>query len=1035
MRPTDRQTIEAFALEVREDVALIVALRDVLERAPGDQEALRETYRLVHAIKGSSAMVGLSTFSHAVYRLEAHLELFSDEAMKATPELLALIHASAPHLEAYLDAWLAQGDTTAPVVALVQACRRFEGAPAEGDAADVQAMFESGGEQPSASWGAPPSSDVAAGASPVPTAMAPALAPAPAPAPVLASEDVRMPADASPELVEIFMMEAAEHLEVVSRRFGVLASDPGDRESLQEVRRSVHTLKGAAGMVGLRAVAQLSHRMEDLLDRLYEDQIAPDAPTMTLLRASGDALEDLVHGTCEEASLCATVEGLLTRYTSAMSLATSQAPSQAPWQALSPASSLTLPTAVEPYIAVPAHAEAVSSEPIFDAELVPVAAAGSRVSTGRRQGDADTRSAQAERRGAGNLVRVPFERLDDLVKLVGELVINRSTFEQHFGGFIKQVDELGLTIGRLKRVAQKLESEYEVRALATTAPAMAYAGVGGGVGGGGGAMGGGRLTATMTHGFDELEFDRYTEFHLLSRELMETAGDINTVGNRFRDTIRDFESDLTRLGRLTGEVQDRVMQFRMVPLATIATKLERTVRTTATTCQKLADFVLEGEDVALDKTVLEEMADPLLHLLRNCVDHGLETPAVRRAAGKPEQGQIRVRAFHQGTQVVIQIADDGAGLNVERIRAKAVERGLVSDAVAAGLSQADLLPFIFQPGFSTAASISEVSGRGVGLDVVKANVQRLKGEVSVDSTPGRGARFTIRLPLTLAIARVLLVRAGDQVFATPLAAVEQISKVNMATTDRIGDDPVVRIGGLTYPIVRLSDALGLPTGTPEDLVPVIIGKDGDRRVAFAVDEILESRDAVVKTLGAHLRRVHGVTGATLLGDGSVVLILNLSELGRVGTQRAAVGMGVGAAVAGTTTGGGLTVLVVDDSLSMRHMMTQLVQRAGWTALQARDDLDALEVLHRTPRRPDAMLVDIEMPRMDGYELTSTLRSQALYRDMPIVMVTSRAGDKHRQKGLDSGATEYWVKPIQEDQLVARVKDLVGAERQGAGGAA
>ena len=281
--------------------------------------------------------------------------------------------------------------------------------------------------------------------------------------------------------------------------------------------------------------------------------------------------------------------------------------------------------------------------------------------------------------------------------------------------------------------------------------------------------------------------------------------------------------------------------------------------------------------------------------------------------------------------------------------------------------------------------------------------------------------------LLLCLARVSVL-LGEQ---TSLA---EIRSVTPMPSGRMTVDDFVRAAG------RLGYKVGRRALTDESLkvlpLPfVIIGKDGDRRVAFAVDEILESRDAVVKTLGAHLRRVHGVTGATLLGDGSVVLILNLSELGRVGTQRAAVGMGVGAAVAGTTTGGGLTVLVVDDSLSMRHMMTQLVQRAGWTALQARDDLDALEVLHRTPRRPDAMLVDIEMPRMDGYELTSTLRSQALYRDMPIVMVTSRAGDKHRQKGLDSGSTEYWVKPIQEDQLVARVKDLVGAERQGAGGAA
>ncbi len=1004
MRPTDKQTIEAFALEVREDVALIEALTDALEQTPGDHDALKETYRLVHAIKGSSAMVGLSTFSHAVSRLEAHLERFADEQSPVTPGLLVLIQVCAPNLAAYLDAWLTAGDTTTPVIALVQACRRFEGASEDGDAHDVEALFVAGDEQPSAPTLAP-AGPLAASVAQVHNAVVPS--------PPLTSEDVRLPVDASPELVEIFTMEAGEHLEIVSRLFGLLANDPGDRESLQEVRRSVHTLKGAAGMVGLKAVTQLAHRMEDLLDRLYEDRVEPAPSIIALLRASGDALEDLVHGTGDDSSLRATVGGLLEGYLSVLATG-GQVPSP--------------PAALEEREAVPKVAAVDDTEAARRAAARSVAPPTSSAFAGQPMPAFAKRPAAADRRtiarrGGANVVRVPFERLDDLVKLVGELVINRSTFEQHFSGFIHQVDELALTIGRLKRVAQRLESEYEVRALATTAPVMAMAG----------GMGGGRLTATMTHGFDELEFDRYTEFHLLSRELGETASDINTVGSRFRETIRDFESDLARLGRLTGEVQDRVMQFRMVPLATIATKLERTVRTTAATCHKLAEFVIEGEDVALDKTVLEEMADPLLHLLRNSVDHGLETPVQRRAVGKPEQGQIRVRAFHEGTQVVIQVSDDGAGLNLDRIRIKAVERGLVSEVAAAGLSQAQLLPFLFQPGFSTAVSISEVSGRGVGLDVVRAKVERLKGEVTIDSAEGRGTRFIIRLPLTLAIARVLLVRAAGEVFATPLAAVEQISKVNLALADRIGDDPVVRIGDLTYPIVRLSEALGLPTGASPDLVPVIIGKDGDRRVAFAVDEILESRDAVVKTLGSHLRRVHGVTGATLLGDGSVVLILNLPELGRVAPPQST--RDFGAPSASPRAGSGITILVVDDSLSVRHVMTQLVQRAGWTALQARDGLDALEVLHRTPRRPDAMLVDIEMPRMDGYELTSNLRSQDSYRDMPIVMVTSRAGDKHRQKGLDSGATEYWVKPVQEDQLVARLRDLVSAERHRNGGSA
>lgn len=778
--------------------------------------------------------------------------------------------------------------------------------------------------------------------------------------------ELRLPSDTSPDLVEIFSLEATEHVEAISRFLGTLASTPDDRECLPDLRRTVHTLKGAAGMVSFRAVSTLAHRMEDLLDQLCEGSSVVSPELFDTMRVTTEALEDLVQGEADDDTLRRKIGDAFARYAGVLGLG-APPPREAAEEAT--------------------ETEAVERPP----------------------GPADRRGA-TDRGASAKVVRIPAGRLEDLVKLVGELVINRSTFEQHFAGLIRHVEELRLSTLRLGRIAQKLDAEYEVRALA-----------GRGVAADGRSKP--RPTTFRTHGFDELELDRYTEFHLLLRELTETSGDLAAVGSRLRDTINDFDGDLTRLRRLTGEVQDKVMQFRMVPLAGLASRLDRAVRATAEGCGKLADFVLEGEQVMIDKAVLEELADPLLHLLRNAVDHGLESLPVRRALGKPERGRIVVRACYEGTQTVIQVEDDGAGLSVERVRARAIERGEVSAAAAAQLGDQDVMAFVFRPGFSTAATISEVSGRGIGLDVVKSTVRRLKGEIRIDSIQGHGTRFTIRVPLTLAIVRVLLVRAAGQTFAIPLATVTRVIRVDLSTAERVGENRIVYEGNRTYSIAHLGQVLGWPCSTAVGWVPVLIVTAGDGHMAVAVDEILENRDAVVKTLGTHLRRVRGVSGATLLGDGSVVLILNPADFARdVGF----VGDRTAAAPESSSAARDRTVLVVDDSLSVRQVLTGLIKKAGWTALQARDGLEALELVQRAASNPDVILLDVEMPRMDGYELTSTLRSQPAHKDIPIVMLTSRAGEKHRLKAMAVGATDYLVKPCQEEALLQRIEQLMRA---------
>lgn len=997
-RPFDRSILADFSQEVRTEIPAILDAVAQSIGTDGTPEHLQEAFRLMHTIKGASAVVGLATLSHLASELEGMLERAVAAGPPLAEDLAVLVTEATADFGEYVEACVADIPTHAIVARIVAALRRFDGLPPDGDATAVAALLEADQSEPTR----------------VPESKVNPVEPPEQAASMSVDDmeiDVRPSAVDSSDLAVVFREEAHEHLQTIAGVMSRLRIAPDDREALQELRRSVHTLKGAAGMVGFIAVKELAHRVEDLLDRLYEGTPSMTADTQRTLFGAADSFDDLISGSGDEEALRSRVRGL---YRSLDALLASSP---------EPFSAATVEIVADALEArseepVPPLDTPEPGEPIAQTALSPavddLAVAELRSARDRRTGLERRGPDRPRRNTAGQVVRVPFDRLDDVVKLVGELVINRSTFEQHFGGLIRQVDELAFSMARLRRVAAKLESQYEVRALATRSagiqsPSQANEP---------------RLATFSTHGFDELEFDRYTEFHLLSRELTETASDINTAGARLRDTITDFDSDLTRLGRLTGEVQDKVMQFRMLPLATLATRLERTVRVTAEDRGKHARLILEGDSIALDKTVLEEMADPLLHLLRNAVDHGIETPAARRAAGKPEGGRVVVRAYYEGTQVVIQIEDDGNGLDVERIRATAVTNGLVDAEEAPRLTDQEVYAFIFAPGFSTASEISQISGRGVGMDVVRARVDRLNGQISTRSTQGRGTVFTVRLPRTLAIMRVLLVRAGTQSFAVPMGAVLSIVKLGPTAVNRLGTESVINVEGLAHPLVVLAESLGFHAPDSEQDRPILIVSLGDRRIAVAVDEILESRDAVVKTLGGHLRRVHGFTGATLLGDGSVVLIVNPDDLARESAQAPVIRR----VSPRSTDRDSYTIMVVDDSLSVRHVLSGLCKKAGWNVVQARDGVEALEVLHRTPRNPDVILLDIEMPRMDGYELTSTLRAQPAHQDIPIVMITSRAGDKHRQKAMALGATEYVVKPFQEDKLTELIDGLARKTR-------
>jgi len=538
------------------------------------------------------------------------------------------------------------------------------------------------------------------------------------------------------------------------------------------------------------------------------------------------------------------------------------------------------------------------------------------------------------------------------------------------------------------------------------------------------------LNTGVTGGMDSLEFDRYTEFHLLARTLSETTNDVSLLSGEFKNMLGDFDSLLGRQQRLNRDAQDGLMNIRMVPVSNIVNRLDRTVRSVSAKLSKKVNLVVQGEQTELDKTVLEEIIDPLQHLIRNALDHGVETAKQRAAAGKPAASQLTIEALNQGTQVTIRVSDDGRGIDVEKVRRMAVERNLISENKE--LTDEQVYELLFTPGFSTADSLTDVSGRGVGMDVVREAVQRLKGSIRVESKLGEGSTFTIHLPTTLAVTRALLVQSYGQSFAIPMQAVQQILRLDPKAVSKVGKKPIVKIGDQSIQLKELAQHLALKAEDQESFdqtLPLLLLQNGDDQVAVTIDSIEGSQDIVVKTLGDHLRFVPGLIGATVRGDGSVIPILDPADL--TGQKRASRKQSsqFRSANANSAARRRKLAMIVDDSISVRRVTTGLIRSAGWDVVDAKDGMDALEQLANMETLPDVFLTDMEMPRMDGIELVGRLRSQPEFANSPIVMVTSRASEKHRNMAIEAGANDHIVKPFNDEQLIDLINGYVEAARE------
>jgi len=605
----------------------------------------------------------------------------------------------------------------------------------------------------------------------------------------------------------------------------------------------------------------------------------------------------------------------------------------------------------------------------------------------------------AEARGA--LLRVNADMIDRFVNEAGELSIARSRIEGEMANFKKALVDLTENIARMRAQLREIEIAAEGQMQSTI-----------------------KLKEEHGEQFDPLEFDRFSRMQELTRFLAESLGDVITLHQGLQKNLDETELAIHAQARLNRELQQGLMGVRLVPLGNLADRFYRVVRQTAKELEKKANLELKGTRTELDRSVLEKITGPFEHLLRNAIAHGIEKPEARVAAGKPEIGEIAIDAVQRGNEVVLTVSDDGAGLNYARIREKAVSQGLLAKDVE--LPEAQLAQFIFMSGFSTAEQVSQIAGRGVGMDVVKNEITSLGGRVEITSTPGRGTTFTITLPLTLAVTQAVMIRSGERVFAVPSVMIEQVQEMRSAAYEEALAKGEIAWKDNRYPLRSLLPLLGeIDTAVPQRQIPVLLLKSGVQRAAIRVDEIVGNREVVVKTIGPQLARLAGIAGATVLGNGQVVLILNPVSLvhREAPAPTAQVPVPVPRAEEATLTvdskSGAPLVMVVDDSLTVRKITSRMLAREGYEVATAKDGVDALQQLQEM--KPDCILLDVEMPRMDGFEFARNVRADEATKAIPIIMITSRTADKHRNHALELGVNEYMGKPYQEEQLLALIK--------------
>ena len=985
----DPVLLDIFA---KETAGHLKAIHDYLESCEGHRPPFPVTdklYRACHTLHGSTNMANVDRGVAVASALNRFIRRVYDHESGFQPSGIAAVQAAANALETIV------GDINQP----------------EHSRSDFAILIEHLGNLADQVEPETPEEDVLPEAEPVP-----------APEPV-AEEPAEAAYDA--EIAAIFSEEAAELLESADQALGAWKKARDSREPMEALKRQLHTLKGGARMAGIAAMGNLSHEIEALVISIDDGRINPSVKIDELLQQSIDELhrmrDRVIAGKAVTANT-ALEQRMRNVNAGQVDAETAMPPGEAPLVVVEDGEAQAPPIEPEDTLAAvivdspleggadepgaepgeeeqPPHAPAPVEEPDGEVSAVPGAAEPPPVTDVPAMADQAASGAVTAQRGSDSrqeFARIDAELLEDLLIAAGEISIYHSRLNQQINSIEFHVEEMEQTVVRLREQLRKLEMETEAQIMH------------------------GHQDTMETQDFDPLELDRYSNIQQLSRALAESASDMDSLKNLLQTLTSEADTLLVQQSRVTAELQDGLMRTRMVPFQRHVPRLTRLVRQAAVEAGKRAELAVEGASGELDRQVLDKMLPPFEHMMRNAIIHGIEDPDTRQAAGKPAGGRITIRLHREGAEMVIDVADDGAGLDVESIRRKAYEKDLLKPD--SKVTDDAIMQLILTSGFSTADQVTQSAGRGVGMDVVANEIKQLGGSLQISSVIGQGTNFTIRLPITLAITQALIVRTGSDVYALPLPTVEGVVRVPRAELEALlaESEPRYEYGEETYRFRHLGMYLGgqsakLPQG--DAFVSVILVRAGEHSAALLTDEMIASQEIVVKSIGPQLASIRGISGATILGDGSIVLILDINALVRAGAPVVEL-----ESTAPTPPDNRPLALVVDDSITVRRIMERFLERNGLRTMTAKDGIDAISVLQDA--KPDIILLDIEMPNMDGYEFATHVRNDDRVADVPIIMITSRVGDKHRARAIEIGVNDYLGKPYQESQLLESIRGLL-----------
>ena len=975
-RDFDEELLSIFLEEADELLAGIDEDLNTWSKKQDDTTSLNNLMRHLHTLKGGANMIAASHIGLIAHELESIYERVIRQQIAVTPALIQIIRLVQDNVSDRIQSIRDDGiDYPAPeaiailqnIQALVsgQAVAAAESANAVVKVAEVEATSIPKPQLEESATTEQPATDLAEAEELLEILESPE-----------ATEDTPVERSEEDELKSIveesFLEESEEILANAEKLLNQWFDQRSDRSLLLQLQRAAHSIKGGARMIDVEEVASIAYELETTFEQFAVYQF------------NSNAYDGLLQKTLvwlRQAIFQRDYNGFEQLHSSLKKIAYVDVTAQLP-ERLAKTDNMVVSTDF-------GFVEGDGTEP------------PQMMGEWANSGTSDSNN---------EMIRISADLVEKMIDLSGENSINRSRIEMDLGQLGNTLNEMELAIKRLADQLRRMEGELESQIIAKHGSENSrYA------------------------DFDPLEMDQYSSLNQLSKSLAESASDLVDFKSTLADKIRETEGLLLQQSRIQAEIQESLMRTRLVPFDRMLPRLQRIVRQTSTTLNRPAELIVQNTEGELDRNILERLVTPFEHMLRNAIDHGLEDTADRIALNKPEVGSIVLNISRQGTDVIVSFSDDGKGIDAEKIREKALSLDLIkADQV---IDQEEILQFIFHPGFSTAKAVTQISGRGVGLDVVQSEIKSLGGHVSVSSELGKGTVFTIRVPTTVAVSDALMVKVGDQQYAISLAQIDRIVRIAPTTLESYfnSKDDYFKIDGANYKLRYLSEFVGnqpIPrlNNVGHSLPVLLIKGNSGQTIALLVDQLVGSRaQIVVKPIGQQFANVGVVAGATILGDGQVCLILDGQNVARQiqATQR--VKQLNDQRDGSRNSNARRLVMIVDDSVTVRKVTSRLLERQGYDIVTAKDGVDAIEQLENV--RPDLMLLDIEMPRMDGFEVTNLVRHHDIHRDLPIIMITSRTGEKHRERAFSLGVTHYMGKPFQEAELLANIQQLI-AEKQG-----